>query len=655
MVRAETRKGRRMKRAISVAVMLGLAAAPAHAQGPAPIRSNADMPPARYPIAGPASTAFLGDAFARTVLPQLRHDAERLLATRRIDDPAIARDLRLGLAAIALLQKRPADARRLVLEQRAAETKPQLRAIGFMLQEAEAAAMAGDGSCEGAAAGLRRLLAGAEPAVVRDEVLIRYARMQVAGPGYYASGAATYDAVASAQKSVSLREGLTLAVFRADAQLLPPCRTSWSGVLKTWLDDPAHRAVDIWPARQPAAAALTGARQVVVADWESGFDQTLFPGQLALDPAEPLDGRDNDGNGVIDDVHGPTFDPQLRPTAQTIAPLSPFLADRLGLQMAVEKGERDLNAGADTADARFFAARSRDASAADQAEDVRASEEFGFRSHPTWVASVLADGAPFVRLYTLALSPYGAGPTPVPILEEDVDRWVHALPKAAGRLRGAGVRVVNISWIMTADEIASLLLDSGAERDPARAQARGAAMLARMKPALTAFIRDCPDTLFVAGAGNSGQSDEILAALPQTLDLPNILVVGAAASNGTAASFATTGGHVRLYASGVNVTVRSPGGMVMRSSGSSFAAPATARAAASMLAVAPRLSPRQLIDGIIATATRDSGIPLLHPAAALAWARMAQPGGSDGTGRPNAARPDRPSSAAYGSSSEASP
>ena len=83
-----------------------------------------------------------------------------------------------------------------------------------------------------------------------------------------------------------------------------------------------------------------------------------------MDPAEPLDGKDNDGNGVVDDSFGPTFDYHLRPTSAELPPPSAFLAARLGLQMAIEKGQLDLNYGDDTADARFFAQRAREASAA---------------------------------------------------------------------------------------------------------------------------------------------------------------------------------------------------------------------------------------------------------------------------------------------------
>lgn len=108
--------------------------------------------------------------------------------------------------------------------------------------------------------------------------------------------------------SIALLDGLYMACWRVIAQQIPSCRTELSAVFKSWLDAP-----------------------VVVAAWEAGFDQTLFPGQLAHDPAEPLDGIDNDGNGVIDDTNGPTCDTHLKPVAESIPSPSACLVDRLGL------------------------------------------------------------------------------------------------------------------------------------------------------------------------------------------------------------------------------------------------------------------------------------------------------------------------------------
>jgi uncharacterized protein (DUF2345 family) len=91
---------------------------------------------------------------------------------------------------------------------------------------------------------------------------------------------------------------------------------------------------------------------------------------------------------------------------------------------------------------------------------------------------------------------------------------------------------------------------------------------------------------------------------------------------------------VRLYAKGEAVAVRAPGGMTMKASGTSFSGPMVVRAAASMLAVSPGLSPSQLIDGLTSTATSgEDKMRLLHPAQAVAWAELHKIAGAEGERR----------------------
>lgn len=608
-------------------LVAGAEAALAQSERPV-IRSEADLPPTRFPMPELPSAVVMSDAFLTRDLPLYRAEAERIVADYDIEDPTIAQSLRLGLVSIAWLQDRPEEALALTLAQREAETKPQLRQIGHMLKESLAVGLAaGEGArCAAAAERMSRTLSAADPLVIRDEVLGRYGVVQVISPGYHIGSAAlVVDPEAKAQGSIGLRGALRLANMRFEADAVPQCRAELLAVLQAWIDDPTHRPVDIWPQREPTAADLEGARPVAVAVWESGFDPSLFSGQIAIDPAEPLDGVDNDGNGVIDDAFGPTFDRRVMPTTERMLLPSPEFAARYGLQSAIEKGLADLGYGEDTPEARFVAERSRDAGVEDQLADVRVSQEWNVWSHATWVASLIADPAPFVRLYAFNILPFGYDPDPVKFEEEDAARMAAILPAAAARLRASGVRVVNMSWGSTADEWAEHLLTTGSETDPERAVVRGAAIAETVGAAVERVIRESPDILFVAGAGNSDQSDDSQAAIPQTLDLPNVLVVGGAGTAGNATAFTTYGGRVRLFALAEGNIVRGPGGQVLRRSGTSFAGPIAARAAASMLAVNPTLTSAEVVEGLLATVrpAGDGTFPLLDAGAAVRWARAA--------------------------------
>lgn len=94
---------------------------------------------------------------------------------------------------------------------------------------------------------------------------------------------------------------MDLVRYRAAATLIPQCRSRFTAAIRDWAVDARNSPQDIWVARQPDPKALSHTTPVVVAVWDGGYDPALFPGQLATDQSEPLDGRDNDGNGVVDD------------------------------------------------------------------------------------------------------------------------------------------------------------------------------------------------------------------------------------------------------------------------------------------------------------------------------------------------------------------
>ncbi len=89
----------------------------------------------RFKLNPKPSIAFSDISFMTATIPALKVEAERLLAGYRIEDPATAKRLRSGLAAIAILQGRPADADKLIAKQRAAEGKPQLQRLALLLTD----------------------------------------------------------------------------------------------------------------------------------------------------------------------------------------------------------------------------------------------------------------------------------------------------------------------------------------------------------------------------------------------------------------------------------------------------------------------------------------------------------------------------------------
>lgn len=210
----------------------------------------------------------------------------------------------------------------------------------------------------------------------------------------------------------------------------------------------------------------------------------------------------------------------------------------------------------------------------------------------------------------------------MPVTEADIEKFAAKLPMIGARLRSAGVRVLNMSWGMSADGFAERLMRTGAEADQQRAIEHGKDIFAVIKPAMAKLMTDNPQILFTAGGGNSNQSADTAAEVPQMFRLPKLINAGAAGSSGGPTGFTRFGKAVAVYAAGEGVAVRAPGGMMMRSSGTSFAGPKVARTVAAMLAVNPRLDPAALIEGIVSTGTDGSdGMKLIHPAEAVARAK----------------------------------
>lgn len=155
--------------------------ASAAAQTPRPIiQSDADLPPTRFPAPVPPSEIVMGETFLTQALPAYRAEAERLLRDYDIQDPTIAARLRGGLIAIAALQGRAGDAKGLVREQQAAETKPQLQQVGGLVSAAlvDSLSVQPQQRCRAAAEAVSARLANATPQLVRDEVLGEYGAVQ---------------------------------------------------------------------------------------------------------------------------------------------------------------------------------------------------------------------------------------------------------------------------------------------------------------------------------------------------------------------------------------------------------------------------------------------------------------------------------------------
>ncbi|MDP3277032.1 MAG: S8 family serine peptidase [Deltaproteobacteria bacterium] len=355
----------------------------------------------------------------------------------------------------------------------------------------------------------------------------------------------------------------------------------------------------------------TGTRPVQVAVWDTGTATSLFASQLATNERETLNGRDDDGNGMVDDRHGIYADPDSAqrgylydPGAETITQYAGYL-----------RGVMDLRAGmASTPAAQRVLTLVRSVTTAEAQEQLdQRLDAIGEWAHGTHVAGILLAGVPGAQLSVFRSAWAGEsrvyrdrGPT-----DAELDAELHNADEIGQYIRLHHVRVVNASLGFSREYIEEQLRhETQRYQTDEQVRARAVVIHERRRATWTKVISECPETLFVVAAGNSNQDvveyDVIPASLP---NLANLLVVGAVDRYGDWAVFTNSNmQRVRVFDLGVEVDSVIPNGERTPLSGTSMASPNVANLAAKMLSVNPRLRPAQVVSIIEST-----GDPIASP------------------------------------------
>ncbi len=226
-------------------------------------------------------------------------------------------------------------------------------------------------------------------------------------------------------------------------------------------------------------------------------------------------------------------------------------------------------------------------------------EPAGLRLHGTHVAGIAMAGNPHAEL--LAIHSGSEFFTPAFIAKRGALQ--RQLEQIAAFVRDNKIRIVNMSWGLPG---------IGMQAEQERA----------LRQQMLALMTACPDTLFVAGAGNENSDLGPAASrfLPASLGAANLLAVGAVDRAGHITGFSNFGEAVHLYALGDASVSVIPGGQTMVMSGTSMAAPEVSNVAAKLLSQWPALTVAQLkqllIDGadLVASGTQlPMAMRLMNP------------------------------------------
>ncbi|MBN1997215.1 S8 family serine peptidase [candidate division KSB1 bacterium] len=375
---------------------------------------------------------------------------------------------------------------------------------------------------------------------------------------------------------------------------------------------------DIWTDRSVFFEGNEGYNPVLIGIWDSGIDAGVYGEQMWTNKNEKTDGKDTDGNGFIDDVHGIAFDLKENYTSELLFPLSKEQADKLPGMKDQMKGLDDLQASIDSEEARMLRQHMASLPPTEMRTFLEELMLFAVYMHGTHVAGIAVEGNPYAEILGARIT-FDHRQVPEPPTVEQALRAAENYQKTVGYFQAQGVRVVNMSWGWTFSEIEGMLEVNGIGKDAEERREKTRAIFKIYRDGLFNAIKNAQDILFVTAAGNADNDVEFDQVIPSSFDLPNLLVVGAVDQAGEETSFTSFGEQVTLHANGFEVDSFLPGGSRLKASGTSMASPNVVNLAGKLFAVKPELTPLQVIELIEngVEKSEDGRIFLINPKKSL--------------------------------------
>ncbi|MDB6093047.1 MAG: apr [Verrucomicrobia bacterium] len=614
-----------MKSLLSLCFVALVALAPLRADKPR-ITSQDQLPRYNYPLAGKVTDVITNDAAYAKFAPAVRADLEKLLNDYDIADRSTLQNVLLTLVSMDVTEGRYDDALKRIALARSLEEKPATKlTLGLLAESYIVARRSGEFSSTSAFnTAFAKVYAekiGALPwELVGDNLKSAKAGAEVASGALIAGNLESqFQPGVDKTGRVSGEVAHTLVAAHAIYTHFLPLKAERVAALTAFVA--AHKQVkqDRWSARQVVLAPDAKLTPVVVAIWDSGIDFGVYPKQQWTNPAEKIDGRDDDGNGFVDDVHGIAFDLKSKRVPELLIPLTAEQRASYATMRNWTKGYIDLQANVDSPEATAIKQHLSTLKTAEVKPFIESLGLFGNYTHGTHVAGITAAGNPAIRLMAARIS-FDFRMIPDVPTREQAEADAAAARAVVAYLKSNHVRVVNMSWGGSPREIEDAFEANGAGGTPEERRKTAREYFQLFRVAMTEAMASAPEILFVAAAGNSNSDAGFDEFVPSGIVLPNILTVGAVDQAGEETSFSSFGKNVAVHANGFEVESFLPGGERMKYSGTSMASPNVANLAAKLIALEPKLTVEQVVALIKLGADRsaDGRINLIDPKRSVA-------------------------------------
>jgi subtilisin family serine protease len=247
-------------------------------------------------------------------------------------------------------------------------------------------------------------------------------------------------------------------------------------------------------------------------------------------------------------------------------------------------------------------------------------ELVGNWAHGTHVAGIATDGNPFAKVVIGRITfDYHLIPE-VPTLEQ-AKKDAAAYGAVVDYFKQNGVRVVNMSWGGSVKDYENAFEANGAGGTAEQRKELSREYFEIGKSALLKAMKGAPGILFVCAAGNSNDNVQFDEFIPSSLQLPNMITVGAVDQAGEETSFSSFGPMVNVHANGYEVESYIPGGRRLKLSGTSMASPQVTNLAGKLFALDPALTPEEARKLIVDGCDRNGRVNLISPAKSVALLR----------------------------------